>query len=276
MATLHGGSGNDTLEGTAGADKLFGRDGDDWYVIDAADRIFEHHGGGIDTVVAGFTYSLSRNFENLVLSGTSDIDGTGNAAGNMITGNPGNNVLAGGAGDDTLDGGVTDGFVFGHDVLIGGDGDDVLVADTDDINHPDAGGVIYDGGSGNDRLYFGDTDSGINFAATPFNAVQDVEIFDLSGSGNHALMLYQFGVTNMSSTTDILQIDGGAGDRVSTTPDSDWLFAGNVVIGDQVYADYVSGAATLRVDLDIDRSGIAVVNPPEEIALDTADGFFIA
>src|SRR5262249_16855188 len=49
----------------------------------------------------------------LTLSGTGNIDGTGNGLDNVITGNSGNNILTGGAGVDTLTGaGGIDTFMF--------------------------------------------------------------------------------------------------------------------------------------------------------------------
>ena len=51
--------------------------------------------------------------ENLTLTGTAAINGTGNAGNNVITGNSGNNILNGGAGIDTLTGGTgNDVFLF--------------------------------------------------------------------------------------------------------------------------------------------------------------------
>src|SRR6478735_5851189 len=43
--------------------------------------------------------------ENLTLTGTAAINGTGNALANVITGNSGNNIIAGLGGADNLDGG---------------------------------------------------------------------------------------------------------------------------------------------------------------------------
>ncbi|KAF0162761.1 MAG: hemolysin-type calcium-binding protein, partial [Rhodocyclaceae bacterium] len=50
--------------------------------------------------------SNGGNVENLTLTGSSAIDGTGNSLVNTITGNSGNNILDGGAGKDTLKGGA--------------------------------------------------------------------------------------------------------------------------------------------------------------------------
>ena len=52
------------------------------------------------------TYTLGANVENLTLTGTTAINGTGNALDNVLTGNSANNTLTGGDGNDTLDGGA--------------------------------------------------------------------------------------------------------------------------------------------------------------------------
>jgi Ca2+-binding RTX toxin-like protein len=121
---LIGSAGNNILDGGAGADRLSGGAGNDTYVIDAFDRAIENTNEGVDTVQAAFTYVLAVNFENLTLTGTEALTGTGNAADNVITGNSANNTLWGGAGNDTLNGGA------GADVLIGGTGNDIYVLDS--------------------------------------------------------------------------------------------------------------------------------------------------
>lgn len=55
---------------------------------------------------ASIAYVLPANVENLLLTGSASIAGTGNALANVITGNAGSNVLDGGAGKDTLAGGA--------------------------------------------------------------------------------------------------------------------------------------------------------------------------
>ncbi|MCP9809770.1 calcium-binding protein [Cyanobium sp. HWJ4-Hawea] len=57
-----------------------------------------------DTFSSGATTTLASGYKNLVLTGTSAINATGNTLNNTITGNSGNNIIDGGAGADTLTG----------------------------------------------------------------------------------------------------------------------------------------------------------------------------
>jgi Ca2+-binding RTX toxin-like protein len=143
--TLTGNSAANVLNGDAGADTLTGGDGNDTYVVDdAGDAVTETNVSTtqIDTVQSAVTYTLGANVENLVLTGTAALDGTGNSLANTITGNSGANVLDGGNGSDWLDGGT------GADTLIGGMGNDLYVVD-------DAGDVVVEDnpGNGGDGVY---------------------------------------------------------------------------------------------------------------------------
>jgi hypothetical protein len=121
---LSGGDGNDYLNGGLGTDVLIGGLGNDTYIVDnVGDLIVEFFNQGIDTVESSITWTLKTNLENLTLTGTASINGTGNTLDNIITGNAGNNTLIGGAGNDTLIGGA------GTDTLIGGIGNDIYVVD---------------------------------------------------------------------------------------------------------------------------------------------------
>ncbi len=99
---LIGNSGANVLSGGTGADAMSGGTGDDTYVVDnASDTVTENANEGIDTVQSSLTYTLGSNTENITLTGTTAINGTGNALDNILTGNSGANVLTGGAGNDT-------------------------------------------------------------------------------------------------------------------------------------------------------------------------------
>ncbi|MBN3922907.1 cadherin-like domain-containing protein [Nostoc sp. NMS4] len=135
--TLNGGAGNDTLDGGLGSDSLNGGAGNDTYTIDNLnDTITEGLNAGTDLVKSSVTWVLTDNLENLTLTGTGAINGTGNSLKNILTGNTAANILSGEDGNDSLIGGT------GNDTLLGGAGDDTL-----------DGGVgvdNLDGGVGND------------------------------------------------------------------------------------------------------------------------------
>lgn len=117
---LRGLGGDDSLIGGAGADLLVGGAGNDTYTIDTLDDVVERVGEGTDTIIAGVTYTLAVNFENLTLTGNTAINGTGNSAANILVGNAAANVLNGLDGDDTLAGGG------GDDQLLSGTGSDTF------------------------------------------------------------------------------------------------------------------------------------------------------
>ena len=107
--TLVGNAGNNVLDGGAGADSMSGEEGDDTFFIDnAGDRASEDAGEGFDTLFSSLSYVLRPNLEKLVLTGTADINGVGNAENNILDGNDGGNTLDGRAGADTMTGGLGD------------------------------------------------------------------------------------------------------------------------------------------------------------------------
>ena len=100
--SLVGNSAANVLNGGTGADAMSGGAGDDTYVIDnAGDTVTENPNEGMDTAQSSLTYTLGANVENLTLTGTTAINGTGNALDNVLTGNSAANVLTGGSGNDT-------------------------------------------------------------------------------------------------------------------------------------------------------------------------------
>jgi Ca2+-binding RTX toxin-like protein len=120
---VFGDDGNDVfdLRGTTLFYGAGGGRGNDTYIVnDRAIKISETPASGTDTVKSFVSFSLAENFENLILMGSSRINGTGNTLDNTLTGNTADNVLKGGAGEDLLDGGR------GTDKLFGGTGADTF------------------------------------------------------------------------------------------------------------------------------------------------------
>ncbi|HEY8357365.1 MAG TPA: M10 family metallopeptidase C-terminal domain-containing protein [Ramlibacter sp.] len=146
---LVGGEGADTLDGGAAADTMSGGRGDDLYFVhNKADVVIESSSslGGVDTVISTVHHTLGDYQEHLVLTGSADLAGAGNALANVITGNAGANKLAGGGGADRLFGGA------GADVLNGGSGSDRFVFLTTSDSSASAHDTIADFVRGADRI----------------------------------------------------------------------------------------------------------------------------
>ncbi|MFN7380907.1 MAG: calcium-binding protein [Dolichospermum sp.] len=149
---LDGGLGNDILFGGLGADTLIGGDGSDIYHVDnAGDVVTEYFDGalgGVDTVFSSVNFTLGFGLENLTLTGTGNINATGNGNNNVVIGNGANNILDGGLGNDTLIGGL------GADTLTGGLGNDTLTGGL--------GNDTLTGGLGADTFVFNSKFEGID------------------------------------------------------------------------------------------------------------------
>lgn len=148
LANLITGNGAaNALDGGAGADTLVGGAGNDSYVVDdAGDVVTELSGEGADTVSASVDFTLGSEVETLVLTGGSNLSGTGNALDNVLTGNSGANSLDGGDGADTLAGGA------GADSLAGGNGADVFAYGSAGESTPTGADMIADFAAGADRI----------------------------------------------------------------------------------------------------------------------------
>jgi VCBS repeat-containing protein len=276
--TLIGNAGNDTLDGGLGADVMSGGAGNDTYVVDnAGDVVTEALNSGTDLAQSSITYTLTDNVENLTLTGTNAIDGTGNALNNIITGNAAANVLDGGLGADTLYAGA------GDDTLIGGDGNDALYGEAgNDLLQGNAGNDVLDGGAGvdtmaggvgNDTYYVDSTADAIAenlnegtdsvYASATYTLSDNIENLTLTGTANidgtgNAL---NNAITGNSGAN---VIDGGAGtDSMAGGAGNDTYIVDNA-------GDIVTEAVNAGTDLVYSSVSYALTSNVENLTLTSA------
>ena len=235
--TLQGGDGADWLDGGVGADVMAGGYGDDIYIVDdAGDVILEGVSTGLDLVLASVSFafglgnSLDIGLNNLTLTGTAAIDGSGNDSDNVITGNEAANVLRGMGANDVLDGGL------GADTMYGGNGSDVYYVDQ-------AGDIVIEDGDGWDTFR-----SSISMTLT-----RRIEQLDLLGSENLDATGNAADNT-LTGNQGANRLDGGRG--------NDAMYGG---LGDDTY--YVDSTSDRAIE--VANGGIDVVYSSVSFTLGT-------
>ena len=188
---------------------MFGGAGDDVYFVDSSDdAVVENPGEGTDVVLATATFRLSANVEALVLQGSGDLQGYGNAQANTLFGNSGNNILNGEAGAD---------------LMIGGAGDDVYFVD-------DAGdGVFENANEGIDTVFQPATRLSLNVEALVLQGSGDLQGY---GNGEANTLFGNAGNNLLNGEAGADAMLGGAG--------NDTYFVDNV--GDQVIENLNEGS----------------------------------
>ncbi len=261
---LTGNAGANLLSGAAGADSMSGGAGDDVYIVDLSTEIVtEAVGGGIDEVRSAATFVLGAHLEELLLLGSTALNGTGNALGNLLVGNGANNNLSGVDGADTLDGGAgadtllgggaTDTLLggAGADTLSGGNGNDSLAAG-DDADTLD-GGIGADtlaGGTGNDTYLVGDADLLIETADGGVDTVQSTVTLALATNLENLILTGTAALDATGNDRANVLTGNAAANRLDGDLGADSMAGGQ---GDDIYAvdnagDKVTEAASAGVD----------------------------
>ena len=198
MATINGGSGDDTLNGTSGNDTITGGQG--------ADSI--NAGAGNDVVHGDDALGSADGGDTI--DGGDGADTVYAAAGDdEIRGGAGADSLHGGDGDDFVDGGGGNDTIYanqGNDTLDGGDGDD-LIYGSDGNNE-------IRGGAGDDTIYgFAGADT---FVITTGSSIDTIE--DYNAADGDILSVDYPGITTYAELEPYLSDDGNWGTLI-TLPD---------------------------------------------------------
>ncbi|SDY89523.1 Ca2+-binding protein, RTX toxin-related [Collimonas sp. OK242] len=236
--TLTAVSGSTTLIAGTGTDTLIGSADDTVFVVNSLDDVLvEQAVHRSATVQANISYTLASNFDNLILTGSANLTGTGNDLNNQLMANNGNDTLIAGGGNDTLLGGS------GSDLLIAGSGDDIL-----------------NGGAGMDTLVAGGgNDVMIARAGSTYVFNQGFGHADIYNAASSTL---QFGagiapsdltfsiMLNGNSPSIILtDVTGGnvtVGGGLSTTDNTTYAFTGGATLNlNQLIAQTQSAPVTL-------------------------------
>jgi Ca2+-binding RTX toxin-like protein len=210
------------------------------YFVDArGDLITELAGEGTDVIRSAISRGLPVNVEQLVLTGSADLNGTGNGLANVLSGNSGNNSLSGGQGNDTLRGG------FGNDTLLGGLGMDLMIGGAGDDSYSVSRGdkTIESVAGGTDTV-----NSGIDWTlAAQVEHLVLIGTGSVKGTGNaqgNAI------TGNQGNNT----LDGRAGSDTLTGGDGADVFLFDTMLsaaGIDLISDFAVGIDKIRLDDDV-------------------------
>jgi Ca2+-binding RTX toxin-like protein len=309
--TLTGNAAANILNGGFGADTMIGGANNDTYIVDnEADIVTELAGAGTDTIQSSVTFSLvnAANVENLVLTGTSVIDGIGNDLNNSITGNSAANVINGGVGADTMIGGagndtyivdnvgdrITEGTNAGIDTVQSSvtytlannnNVENLTLTGSAAINATGNTMAINTliGNSGNNVLTGGmarDLLTGNAGSDTfDYNAVNEVSVFNFAGTGNrvNAINITLERITDFvvgEDKIDLSTID--ASDRAGGNQAFTWLgtsafTTGNALSGLHYFYDATTNTTVVEASNDRDVAAEFQVALTGQIVLNATD-----
>jgi len=263
----------DLLFGAANADFAGPNAGRAWVVFGKSDGLRVEL-ADVSLGNGGIAFDGESQVDTLgtAIAGGGDIDGDG--LGDFIVGAPGSDAVqdesgsvyvvfgagwrgnvdyVGSDGGDTYVGSPgADGIVAGQgaDMIGGGGGSDVVYtgAGADTIELTAGQFFRIDGGSGQDSLVVVDADITLNFVAIPNPAIVDIEVIDLTGTGDNSLTMDEDDVRAVMGVGRQLQIIGDEGDSVTIDLGDSWMSDGMAGGFDR----YTNGVQVLEVSTDLD------------------------
>lgn len=217
---------NDSIVSGAGADLIYGQQGNDT-ILSGADNDTVDGGIGDDVITGGDGQdSLLGGLGNDTISGGLQADFVDGGDGNdSIMGDGGADNLIGGLGNDTIDGGTENDLINGNDgndSLLGGDGADSIFGGTgDDIIDGGANNDSIEGNDGADRVSGGEGDDNVLGGAGNDTLLGDGGADFLSGGAGDDSLNGGLGVDTLDGGTGSDQFAVGFGDRATGGDDRD-------------------------------------------------------
>ena len=190
---IEGTAGDDSLQGGAAAENMFGGEGDDTIDGGAGNDIVFGDAGN-DTIDGG--------------AGDDWIDG--HAGDDSIDGGAGHDWIDGGAGNDTIDAGAGNDIVFGdagNDMLEGGGGEDVFYFESNGGND-----TITDFSVTDDSIDLREFSGISSFSDLTITQDGDDAVIDLSAHGGGTIRLEDVNVNDLGADDFGLKGEGTAGD----------------------------------------------------------------
>jgi Ca2+-binding RTX toxin-like protein len=260
---------SDVLDGGSGADTMYGSAGADLYIVDdVLDVVVDQPlYQDIDTVRASVNFELPDGIENLVLLGSVAINGRGNELNNKLMGNKAENHLSGEDGDDALLG------AGGDDLLDGGLGENVLK-----------------GGLGNDVYRIGLTDTVVEAVDAGHDIVESTVTFTLPDNVEDLLLTGSDSIDGAGNalanrisgnSSDNMLTGGAGGDRFVFAQaagaggvDEITDFAAGEDAIELAYAFFaeLAGPETLLASEFVANTGAVADSADQRILYDTASG----
>ncbi|CAB5495011.1 FG-GAP-like repeat-containing protein [Bathymodiolus thermophilus thioautotrophic gill symbiont] len=220
----------------AGGFVINGENADDWSGLSVSSA-GDVNGDGLDDLIVGAFNADPNNKsdagKSYVVFGKTDtkavdladisasngvvahaIDFQGNGESNILTGTSADELFVAGLGNDVLTGNG------GADVFNAGKGDDIIIINADNLAKLSSKVLSsdllarVDGGGNTDTLKLAGADLNLDLTQIDNGRIQDIEIIDLTGSGNNTLKLNLHDLLDISSSTNFLKVIGDTGDKV--------------------------------------------------------------